>query len=103
TDEAGSSKVEYGLTSAYGLQTTETHTDPRVTEHSVTLNPLKVCARYFYRVISIDAHGNEAISDQKTFSTTGCETTTVIESGNENKISKDTGGNVNYTNGSTTV
>lgn len=104
TDEPGSSQVEYGLVNEdYTLQTAETNTDTRVTEHSVLIENLKVCARYFFRVKSTDAASNSATSNQANFSTTGCDTGTTIVSGNEGVVSKDTGGSLSYTNGSTTV
>ena len=72
TDEASSSKVEYGLTSAYGTSTTETDTVTRVTDHSVPLSGLLNCSIYHYRTKSKDAAQNEVIGSEGTFVTSGC-------------------------------
>ncbi len=54
TDEAASSKVEYGLTTSYGSSTT---LDPAlVTGHSVNLTGLSSFKTYHYKVDSVDAH-----------------------------------------------
>lgn len=71
TNEDASSQVEYGLTTAYGLTTTETDTSPRVTSHSVTLSNLLACTAYHYRVRSKDAATNETIDSDNSFTTSG--------------------------------
>ena len=50
TDENGTSIVDYGLTSAYSVSTTETDTTTRVTSHSKTISSLLPCTTYHYRV-----------------------------------------------------
>jgi len=95
TNENSSSQVEYGLTSSYGSQTSETDTSPRVSSHSVTISNLKPCARYYYRVKSKDASNNQEISSQSTFSTTGCEVSS-ISSGSDSQIAT-SGGSVSTT------
>jgi len=74
TVESGSSRVEYGLTDAYGTSTAETDTSPRQTSHSVTLSALSSCTTYHYRVKSTDASTNEGVSSDQTFQTSGCST-----------------------------
>ena len=67
TDEPATSRVEYGLTTAYGSSTT---LDPTlVTAHSVALTGLAPNTTYNYRVRSIDAAGNERVSANSTFKT----------------------------------
>ena len=68
TNEAATSRVEYGLTTGYGSLTTLDAT--LVTAHSVALTGLVPNTTYNYRVRSIDAAGNEAISANSTFKTT---------------------------------
>ncbi|MBI2462801.1 MAG: fibronectin type III domain-containing protein [Candidatus Spechtbacteria bacterium] len=67
TDEAASSQVEYGLTTAYGSSTTE-NTDS-VTSHGVRLTGLTSDTTYHYRVISKDASNNSATSADDVFTT----------------------------------
>lgn len=68
TNEAADSQVEYGLTTAYGL---ETPVNPSmVTSHSLILNDLTPTTLYHYRVHSADASGNAAASSNATFTTT---------------------------------
>ena len=82
TDELSSSQVEYGTSEAYGtLKPTPPDTDPTVRgtdgkslsagviDHSVVLTGLQPNTTYNYRVKSKDAAGNEAISQDKTFTT----------------------------------
>jgi len=74
TNEAATSRVEYGLTTSYGSTTT---LDPAlVTAHSVALTALAPNTTYNYRVRSIDAAGNERIGTNATFSTAATPDTT---------------------------
>lgn len=74
SNEAATSRVEYGLTTSYGATTT---LDPTlVTAHSVALAGLASNTTYNYRVRSIDAAGNEAISANSTFKTAAAADTT---------------------------
>lgn len=77
TNEDSSSQVEYGLTAVYGTTTPETDTATRVTGHSTTINSLKSCAHYYYRVKSKDGNSNQGTSFQSTFATTGCQTSSI--------------------------
>lgn len=76
TDEASSSQVNYGTTISYGTDTSLADTSPRVTSHTVNISGLSTCTTYHYRVRSIDSSGNESISTDETFTTTGCVTPT---------------------------
>jgi len=67
TNEAATSRVEYGLTEEYGSFTTLDTS--LVTAHSVELTGLKAGKTYHYRVISGDASDNEALSGDNTFKT----------------------------------
>lgn len=74
TNEASTSRVEYGLTTSYGSSTTLDAT--LVTAHSVALTGLAPNTTYNYRVHSIDAAGNERIGSNATFTTTATQDTT---------------------------
>ena len=68
TNQAGSSKVEYGTTSEYGSSTaTDT---AEVLSHSMTLTGLTPGAPYHYRVVSGNDNGT-ASSGNNTFATVG--------------------------------
>jgi GH25 family lysozyme M1 (1,4-beta-N-acetylmuramidase) len=67
TDQASSSQVEYGTTTAYGSMTT---VDPTlVTSHSRALTGLLAATVYHYRVRSTNASGAQGISGDFTFTT----------------------------------
>ncbi|MFQ5598288.1 MAG: fibronectin type III domain-containing protein, partial [Nitrospiria bacterium] len=67
TNEAATSLVEYGPTTAYGsFSTTSTIL---VTSHSRSLGGLSAATTYHYRVVSSDAFGNKATSADGTFTT----------------------------------
>jgi hypothetical protein len=74
TNEASSSQVEYGTTTAYGSSTTVNSTP--VTSHSVGLTGLAASTTYHYRVKSADAAANLATSGDNTFTTTAAPDTT---------------------------
>jgi glucose/arabinose dehydrogenase/PKD repeat protein len=67
TNEPSTSRVEYGLTSSYGLSTALDSS--LVTAHSVALTGLAPNTTYNYRIRTIDAAGNERISGNATFRT----------------------------------
>jgi parallel beta-helix repeat protein len=67
TDEAATSLVEYGLTPSYG-SSTDLDTN-LVTDHSQRLTKLHPHTLYHYRARSKDRAGNEAISQDYTFTT----------------------------------
>ncbi|MFA5925816.1 MAG: choice-of-anchor Q domain-containing protein [Parcubacteria group bacterium] len=103
SNKNSSSQVEYGLVSAYGNSTTEADMATRVSSHSVNLSSLQSCARYFYRVKSKDAAGNQGFSAPSTFNTSGCETSSISD-GNSDPVEV-SGGTVavNTNAGSATV
>ncbi|MCK5571900.1 MAG: hypothetical protein KAJ12_04035, partial [Bacteroidetes bacterium] len=68
TDEPATTKVEYGLTAAYG---TTVESTTLVTDHSVLLTGLSENTLYHYRVTSADGIGNSSSSTDRTFITTG--------------------------------
>src|SRR4030042_259367 len=82
TDELASTQVEYGKTQDNtSLEPTQPKDDPTsgtsigVIPHTVTLTGLEPSStankiKYYYRLISKDAAGNEAVSDWKSFETT---------------------------------
>ena len=68
TDEPATSQVEYGKTEDYGSETTEN--TKLSNSHSVTLTGLASSTTYYFKIISKDASGNEAISaTNQTFET----------------------------------
>lgn len=80
TSEAASTQLEYGDSNTYGTTTTEADTSTRVTSHSVTLSGLTECTTYHYRLLGSDATSNEGSSDDGTFRTSGCISTSDSES-----------------------
>lgn len=71
TDEAATTKVQYGVSTAYGVTTPITDSSGTLS-HSATLSGLTACSQYHYRVISSDPTLNTATSSDATFTTTGC-------------------------------
>ncbi|NIP53351.1 MAG: hypothetical protein GWN67_23055, partial [Phycisphaerae bacterium] len=78
TDENSDSKVEYGLDPSYGNATDRDNT--LVTSHSVVLTGLSSSTTYHFRVISADVSGNESISQDQNFTTSGVITYSIIAS-----------------------
>jgi len=66
TNKPANSKVEYGLTTAYGNTFYNTNLD---IAHVAPLNGLLSQTNYHYRVISVDSLGNGATSTDYTFTT----------------------------------
>ncbi len=67
TSEPATSLVQYGISTAYGLQTTE---NPVVSgSHQHRLTGLQASTTYHFRVLSRDAAGNLATSSDRTFVT----------------------------------
>jgi len=71
TDEASTSQVEYGPTTAYGSLTSLDTT--LLTSHGTTLTNLSPATTYNYRVISKDAAGNTATSGNNLFTTAAAQ------------------------------
>src|ERR1019366_5681081 len=72
TDQASSSQVSYGTTTAYGSQSTLVST--LVTSHSVTLTGLSPLTTYDFDVSSSNSGGATATSGNFTFSTSSIPT-----------------------------
>lgn len=67
TNEPSTSQVDYGTTASYGFSTsTNTNMD---TEHVQVVAGLESGTTYHYRVRSVDAAGNAAVSGDNTFTT----------------------------------
>jgi hypothetical protein len=82
TDEPASTQVQYGLTTTYDkTQPAQPADDPTggqslgVITHAVVITGLQPNTTYHYRVKSKDQAGNEAVSLDKTFTTTSAEGT----------------------------
>lgn len=73
TSEPATSRVDYGSTLPF--RDTVAQQDSLLTRHSLTLTGLDSCARYFFRVTSVDELGNAGTNDNGgayfTFTTTG--------------------------------
>lgn len=69
TDEGGTSYVEYGLTDAYGSNTTLDAAF--VTAHTATISGLSQVTTYHYRIVSEDALGNSTTTADDVFTTSG--------------------------------
>ena len=67
TNEAATSQVEYGPTTAYGALTPLNTT--LLTSHSTNLTNLSAATTYNYRIISKDGAGNTSTSGNNTFTT----------------------------------
>jgi fibronectin type 3 domain-containing protein len=67
TDEASTTQVEYGLSTAYGSTTSLDST--LQTSHTQSLSGLESGTVYHYRVRSMDAAGNPSASGDHTFTT----------------------------------
>ncbi len=74
TNEAATSRVDYGPTASYGSQTALNST--LSTAHSATISGLSENTTYHYRVRSADGQGAESVSADYTF-TTGTSQNTV--------------------------
>lgn len=72
TNQTGSTKVNFGLNSSYGSSTEETDTVTRVLSHTTSLSNLLACTTYHFQVVSSDLNGNQVLSTDQSFTTTGC-------------------------------
>jgi len=79
TDEEADSMINFGLDKRYGVER-----EPRAdkTKHSILLDDLMPGQNYYFRVISSDALGNQGISNDFSFVTTG---ETNASTGEDNK------------------
>jgi hypothetical protein len=71
TDKSSDSRVDYGLTSAYGSAVS----DPTLAiSHTLSLNGLTCNTTYHFRIASTDQVGNTGTTTDATFSTSACST-----------------------------
>ncbi len=103
TDEAASSRVTVGLSTAYGSSTPLADTSPRVTGHSVSLGSLRGCTLYYYQVVSADALLNQSTSTGSTFQTIGCVGSASVTASTTSAVTTSSGGTVNLTSSSGTT
>jgi len=94
TTKDASSKVDYGLTNAYGTSTVETDTSTRVSDHSVSLSSLVACTTYHFRARSKDAQTNEVIDTDNTFTTSGCAGSAPVTAANSTQVTTASGGSL---------
>ena len=71
TDEPATTKVEYGLSGAYGASVIDA---TLLTSHDVVLTGLQENTLYHYRIVSADGVGNVSASTDRTIITTGAST-----------------------------
>lgn len=103
SDEQASTKVSYGVTNSYGMNSAETDTSPRVTSHTKSLTGLVSCTKYHYRVTSTDATSNTANSNDGTFVTTGCTADSTPSTISNNLITATGGGSTSATASGSTI
>lgn len=94
SDEAASSKLNYGVTSSYGSSTTESDTTPRVTSHSLQITGLVECTGYHLQVVSTDYSTNQGTSSDQSFTTTGCLGSSTVLSSAATAITTASGGSL---------
>lgn len=75
TNALSDSRVNYGLTNAYGSQSTNA---TNVTSHTVTLSSLTPSAEYHYQCVSVNAYGTATSADY-VFTTTPAVTEIVVD------------------------
>lgn len=76
TSKSATSFVVYGITDQLGLRADSGESQAAVT-HRVALEDLQPGTKYFYRVHSVDARGNETASDVRNFTTQAANPPTV--------------------------
>ncbi|MGC2403751.1 MAG: hypothetical protein WA510_28420 [Acidobacteriaceae bacterium] len=75
TNVSASSRVDYGATSAYGSNVSDSSL---VTSHSLTLTSLTCGTTYHYQITSVVAAGNSATTSDATFTTGACPAITAV-------------------------
>jgi|GEM_PF-3380134 len=88
TNEAASSRVQFGPTTNYGTGGSIFDVAPRVTSHTIVFRRMFPCARYNYRVISTDASSNTTTGSNMILTTAGCTGSAPIKSQTSSTISK---------------
>lgn len=76
TDEVATSRIEYGVTSAYGSFTTVDASADTIS-HSVAFTGLSAGTTYHFRVLSADAASNAGVSVDGTFTTVAPDPDTI--------------------------
>ena len=94
TNEASDTRIDYGTTASYGNSTTPNPS--LVTSHTVTLGGLAPSTLYHFRVGSLDAATNLAISGDFTF-TTAADTTAPVISGIAVSLITQSGATIGWT------
>jgi hypothetical protein len=100
TNKASSSQVEFGGDSTYGRLTRVSSSTTGVINHTVELRNLHSCTRYHYRVISRDAKTG-AMSNDQSFTTSGCVGQTAVISQSAMRVSADAGGTLQFRSSTT--
>ncbi|MFH1784640.1 MAG: fibronectin type III domain-containing protein [bacterium] len=92
TDEAASTKIEWGISSGTYTNESEQDTTTRVTSHSITISSLTAGTLYYYRVSSKDSSNNETIDTERSFTTNSVSALTMynFEAGTVSGWSNDT-------------
>lgn len=75
SDEKTDSKVEYGLTTSYGITVTN---NTNVYDHLIPISNLSPSTTYHYRVTSVDLSGNATVSADQIFATTAGGTADIV-------------------------
>jgi peptidoglycan hydrolase-like protein with peptidoglycan-binding domain/phosphodiesterase/alkaline phosphatase D-like protein len=76
TDKAATSQVQYGISSGYGVLSTENLT--LATSHSITLIDLEPSTTYHFRVASTDEVSNITFSEDYTFTTSAASSSNPV-------------------------
>jgi len=91
TDEVSSSQVHYSPISDLISTTLDVSLK---SSHSISINNLQSCTKYYYKVVSADPLGNTATSSLNSFDTDGCVGDSSVSDSSEKEISS-TGGTIN--------
>jgi lysophospholipase L1-like esterase len=103
TNQLGSTKVNYGLSSSYGSSNTETDITTRILNHNTSLSGLISCATYHFQTVSTDLNGNQTVSGDNTFTTSGCTGSAAVDSQTASAITTASGGSLNLLSGGTGI
>ncbi len=91
TSESTTNKVQYGLTSSHGSETSTTSGNSR------TLSSLLACTTYHYVVVATDGSSNSSTSSDRTFTTSGCQSDVAPSTTNSESITANAGGSTSLT------
>ncbi|MGE5042078.1 MAG: hypothetical protein ACM3IJ_04195, partial [Candidatus Levyibacteriota bacterium] len=93
-----SSQIFYGWGSSYDFSTTPADVDPMVTNHSVLLSGFSPCESFHYQVVSTDSAGFTLVSNDSSFTTSGCSVLGSITDISNTNIASASGGTVSLLN-----